>query len=496
MFKELLTRNTRVKLIRIDDTPCEMGEEAYRLVVRSDGTAELFFASPRGRLYAERALGLLTDGNGTLVCEAEDSPAFALRGVIEGFYGRPYSMRQRKDLLAFLAEHRMNAYFYAPKDDLYHRDLWREEYPQPLLKSLAELISEAKALGIAFYFCLSPGKDFCFSKEEDYALLMKKFGQLQAVGAEDFALLFDDIPPELSEEDRPRFSSAGEAQCYAANFVNRHLKHRDALVFCPTDYFRNTDTPYRRAIKQYLDEDIRVFWTGYHTVAEVIPERDCREAKEDYGHRLLLWDNYPVNDFEPKQRLYFGAVCNRTRKIAAYHDGCIVNPSALWECSKIALAAAAEWMWDPERYDEEAAYERAVREQLGTSPEARFFADLNRSSVLRRYPGNEARFAAEDWEFLDGYYARYEHTVKELPEQCRRELAAELAPLFRWGEAECALYRAMREGKPVADLLCAMEAFPLRTADQSLFSYLAARGEKDITFKERPVYWDTERSKT
>ncbi len=493
MFKEFLTRNTRVKVTNTKYTPCEMGEEAYRLAVRADGTAELFFSAPRGRRYAERALGSLTNASGTLVCEAEDAPALAIRGVIEGFYGRPYDMRQRRDLLAFLAEHRMNAYFYAPKDDLYHRDLWREAYPEALLKPLSELISEAKALGIAFYFCLSPGKDFCFSKEEDYALLMKKFEQIRAVGAEDFALLFDDIPPELSEEDGLKFSSAGEAQCYAANFVNRRLDHRDALVFCPTDYFRNTDTPYRRAVKQDLDEDIRVFWTGYNTVAEAIPERDCREAKEDYGHRLILWDNYPVNDYEPKKRVYMDAVCNRTRRIAAYHDGCVVNPSALWECSKIALAAAAEWMWDPARYDEERAYQRAVEEQLGASPEARFFADLNRSSVLRRYPGNEARFAAEDWAFLDGYYARYERTVRELPKQCRRELAAELEPLFRWGEAECALYRAMRAGRPVADLLRAMEALPLRTADQSLLRYLAARGERDITFQERPVYWETER---
>lgn len=40
MFKELLTRNTRVKLVQIKYTQCEMGEEAYKLTVRADGMAD------------------------------------------------------------------------------------------------------------------------------------------------------------------------------------------------------------------------------------------------------------------------------------------------------------------------------------------------------------------------------------------------------------------------------------------------------------------------
>ncbi|HEY4397239.1 MAG TPA: beta-N-acetylglucosaminidase domain-containing protein, partial [Acidimicrobiia bacterium] len=45
-----------------------------------------------------------------------------LRGVIEGFYGRPWSLTDRLEMIEFLAERGMNAYVYAPKSDPKHRD--------------------------------------------------------------------------------------------------------------------------------------------------------------------------------------------------------------------------------------------------------------------------------------------------------------------------------------------------------------------------------------
>ena len=51
-----------------------------------------------------------------------------LCGAIEGFYGKPWSDEQRKDLFKLMALWGMNAYMYAPKDDFKHRHLWREMY--------------------------------------------------------------------------------------------------------------------------------------------------------------------------------------------------------------------------------------------------------------------------------------------------------------------------------------------------------------------------------
>lgn len=74
--------------------------------------------------------------DGEFVC----SPSFAVRGYIEGFYGKPWNHESRKSVLRLMAKNRMNTFFYAPKDDRYHRELWREKYPEDELKRLEELI--------------------------------------------------------------------------------------------------------------------------------------------------------------------------------------------------------------------------------------------------------------------------------------------------------------------------------------------------------------------
>ncbi|ETN69805.1 hyaluronoglucosaminidase [Necator americanus] len=49
-------------------------------------------------------------------------------GVVEGFYGRPWTLEQRKHLFARLNHLGLNTYVYAPKDDLKHRPQWRIPY--------------------------------------------------------------------------------------------------------------------------------------------------------------------------------------------------------------------------------------------------------------------------------------------------------------------------------------------------------------------------------
>ncbi|TGV13625.1 beta-N-acetylglucosaminidase, partial [Mesorhizobium sp. M00.F.Ca.ET.186.01.1.1] len=39
---------------------------------------------------------------------------FAVRGVIEGFYGTPWTHAERLDMIDFLHRHDYNAYFYSP----------------------------------------------------------------------------------------------------------------------------------------------------------------------------------------------------------------------------------------------------------------------------------------------------------------------------------------------------------------------------------------------
>lgn len=75
-------------------------------------------------------------------------------GLVEGFYGRPFTSEQRKDLFKKLKKFGHQLYIYAPKDDYKHRASWRELYTVEESENLQSLIASAKATGIDFYYAL------------------------------------------------------------------------------------------------------------------------------------------------------------------------------------------------------------------------------------------------------------------------------------------------------------------------------------------------------
>lgn len=115
----------------------------------------------------------------------EGSEKFLL-GLVEGFYGRPFTAEQRKDLFKKLKKYGHQLYIYAPKDDYKHRASWRELYTVEEGEHLQGLISAAKASGIDFYYALSPGLDITYSALKDIATLKRKLDQVSQFGCRKF----------------------------------------------------------------------------------------------------------------------------------------------------------------------------------------------------------------------------------------------------------------------------------------------------------------------
>jgi protein O-GlcNAcase/histone acetyltransferase len=67
-----------------------------------------------------------------------------LAGVIEGFYGPPWSQAERFELFDWMAGWGLNTYLYAPKDDLKHRAIWREPYSAAEAETLGDVIHACK----------------------------------------------------------------------------------------------------------------------------------------------------------------------------------------------------------------------------------------------------------------------------------------------------------------------------------------------------------------
>ena len=124
------------------------------------------------------------------------SEPIPLRGIVEGFYGTPWSFEDRADLIKFSGKHKLNAYIYAPKDDPYHRNKWREPYPEDKIKDLKDLISIGEQNKVRFIFAVSPGLDLNYYDEEgekDFNILVTKLDSLYEIGCRNFAIFFDDI---------------------------------------------------------------------------------------------------------------------------------------------------------------------------------------------------------------------------------------------------------------------------------------------------------------
>jgi len=273
-----------------------------------------------------------------------------VRGVIEGFYGPPWTHEERLDLIRFCGAHGLNTWVHAPKDDDYHRKLWREPYPDDELARFSELVAEATRWDVEFVYAIAPGLDIRAGDESDLEALDAKREHLRSAGVETFQLLWDDIEREAVAFD-------GQAE-----IANRFAGGKE-LVVCPMGYAGTGDSEYRRAFAPKLDPQIVVYWTGPEVVSLGINREALEFAVARFrGHELLLWDNYPVNDFAP-ETLFLGPLRGRDPLLAEGQcRGIVANGMVQAVPSKLALATVAEWAREPSAYEPVAAFERALRE--------------------------------------------------------------------------------------------------------------------------------------
>ncbi|GAA1121740.1 hypothetical protein GCM10009630_19510 [Kribbella jejuensis] len=319
-----------------------------------------------------------------------DWPTMRYRGAIEGFYGTPWSQADRLDELSYLGEHRMNTYEYAPKDDPYHREQWRDPYPADKLAQLAALVDRARQNKVDFTFALSPGLSICYTSEADFQALIAKFEALYDVGARSFNVPLDDIDYNTwhCAADKAKYGTgggaAGRAQSDLLNRVQREWVETKPdvapLQMVPTEYYNVSETPYKQALREQLDSDVVVHWTGIGVVPRTITAAQAAQAKAVFGHNILIWDNYPVNDYAAG-RLLLAPYTGREPAIADSVAGVISNPMNQAAVSKVALYSFAELGWNPAKYDAQASWRQALAERAGGDPATiaalQVFADLN-----------------------------------------------------------------------------------------------------------------------
>jgi hypothetical protein len=272
-------------------------------------------------------------------------------------------------MLRFEGQHALNEYYYAPKDDPYHRSRWRESYPAEEMQRLRELTAAAHNNFVDFCFAVSPGLSMVYSSGRDFDLLTAKLDSVGQLGVTSYALFLDDVPEELhNPEDKQRFATLAAAHVYVINKLYRYVSAKSPahrLVVTPTTYTNSFGSvEYIKELGAGVDPHVDLVWTGPEVVSPEITVSQAREWGTYLRRKPLVWDNYPVNDFAP-WRLFFGPLRGRVADLPSAVSGVFANPMNQAHASMIPLATVAGYLWNSAAYDPERSERQAMTDQYG-----------------------------------------------------------------------------------------------------------------------------------
>ncbi len=224
-------------------------------------------------------------------------------GIIEGFFGRSWSYESRCTYAKFLAQHQFDFYIYAPKNDIYLRHQWQQDWPKETKKNIHHLRHIYAQNHIAFGIGLSPLNIWHDTQNKTYSDYKKRLRQLNDLSPDILCILFDDMRGDLADLAK----------------IQTELTHIAADI-------------------SKANKIIEFFWTGEKVCSEFYSPTHLQKIQELFQRKVFLWDNYPVNDGAIKSKhLHLLPVHSSHADLAPYINGHAANPMNQAHLSQIPL---------------------------------------------------------------------------------------------------------------------------------------------------------------
>lgn len=320
----------------------------------------------RGTYYGTQTLKQLMEQPMLPLGEIRDYPHLASRGVVEGFYGTPWSHEKRLRQIDFYGTHKLNVYIYGPKDDPYHSSPnWRLPYPEKEAQQVKELVQRANANFVDFVWAIHPGQDIKWN-DEDRKKLIDKFEMMYQLGVRAFAVFFDDISGEGTNPQKQ-----AELLNYLHNNFVAKKKDVKPLIMCPTEYNKSWSNPekkYLETLGNMLHPSIEIMWTGDRVVADV-DKQSMAWINDKIKRKAYIWWNFPVSDYV-RDHLLLGPAYGNGLDIKDDMSGFVSNPMEHPEASKIAIYSVANYTWNLEKYNSDATWKSAIADIMPKNKEA------------------------------------------------------------------------------------------------------------------------------
>ncbi len=258
---------------------------------------------------------------------------------------------------------------------------WWEALSASKKSAYAKVVRACQEQGVEFCFGMNPNlasKRFIKADSaEDIDALYEHYAWMQSLGVRWFNISLDDITRGIDASSHAR----------VVNTILQRLRQRDPkveMIFCPTFYWgdgtESKQRPYLEVLARELDSRVYLFWTGDAVVGR-ITRTSAETFRRISGHRVFLWDNYPVNDDAPTMHL--GPVIDRDADLCEVVDGYMANPHRKQnQGNRIPLATCADYAYNPSHYDPSRSIGQAILQVAKETKEREVLRDL-----VEAYPG-------------------------------------------------------------------------------------------------------------
>ena len=274
----------------------------------------------------------------------------ASRGFIEGYYGNPWSVEDRANLMTWGGYYKLNSYFYAPKDDPKHNAKWRELYTEEeietLIKPLAEAGNRSKC---RFVFALHP---YMYNPITDsnydasMEVMKAKFTQVIEAGVRQIAILADDAGNQGGTHYTRMLT---DMTAWIKEMQVEYPDLKLLLPFVTQEYMGYGQSYYRN-----FPENIQIVMTGGQVWGFCSPSF-TNSFYNNVGRGAYLWINWPCTD-NSKNHLIMGGYADFLQPGVDPNkvEGIVLNPMQQSEPSKVAIFGNACYTWNMWETREEA----------------------------------------------------------------------------------------------------------------------------------------------
>lgn len=337
-------------------------------------------------------------------------------GVIEGYFGRPWTHADRKQVVTRLRDLGFSWFHYAPKADAFLRRRWREPHPPAAFAELADLSAHCRSSGMRFGVGLSPYelyRDFSGPAKADF---LARLRALDDIGLDDLAILFDDTRGDVPD------LAAREAEIVHTALATTRASR---VVMCPTYYsddrmldvvFGERPAGYLDDLGRRLDPRVGVYWTGEEICAREFGLGHLARVADALRRKPTLWDNYPVNDGPRMSRfLHLRGFTGRPGAIGPHVAAHVINPALQPYLTLIPAATLVASYREGSAYSYMRAFRDAAHALAGPELAGLLEDDLHalqdqgidhlggeRERLRQRYGAVSHPMAAEVVRWLDG----------------------------------------------------------------------------------------------